>query len=178
MSEATHDWLDDKRERLEHEAREYEHGEDRPLGGYLGLMSTYAASVVGLGALVAARRRPLPERPDARDIGLVALATAKLSRLMSRDPVTSPLRAPFTRFEGPAGPAEVNEDVRGHGAQQSIGELVTCPFCLGQWIATGFTFGLLLSPRATRQVAGTLAALELADLLQFGRAIAEHRADG
>jgi hypothetical protein len=35
---------------------------------------------------------------------------------------------------------------------------------------------LLFAPRATRQVAGTLAALELADLLQFGRAAAEKAA--
>jgi hypothetical protein len=90
--------------------------------------------------------------------------------------VTSPLRAPFTRYEGPGGPAEVNEAVRGHGARHAMGELVTCPFCVGQWVATGFAFGLLLAPRVTRQVAATFSALEAADFLQFGRAIVEHAA--
>jgi len=162
----------------EHEAREYSDGHERPLGGYVKVIATYGASVAGLSALVAATRRPVPERPDLRDIGLVALATAKASRLASRDPVTSPIRAPFTRFESKGGPGEVNEEVRGHGLQHSIGELLTCPFCISQWIATGFGFGLLFAPKVTRQVAATFAALELADFLQFGRAIAEHRAEG
>ncbi len=164
---------------FEREAKEYSERADdeRPLGGYVRVMAVYGAGVAGLGALVAATRRPIPERPDPRDVALVALATAKASRLVTRDAVTSPLRAPFTRYEGAGGPAEVNEEVRGHGLQHSLGELLTCPFCLSQWIATGFAFGLLFAPRVTRQVAGTFAALELADLVQFGRAVAEHRAE-
>jgi Protein of unknown function (DUF1360) len=164
------------RDRLREEERAYAHGEDRPLGGYARVMTTYAVGVAGLAALVAARRRPLPERPSLADLALTAFATAKVSRLVSRDVVTSPLRAPFTRFESQGGPAEVNEEVRGAGMQHAVGELLTCPFCLSQWIATGFAFGLLLAPRTTRQVAATFTALEAADFLQFGRAIAEHAA--
>jgi hypothetical protein len=167
------DLVEEARARIETEAEEYTHGEERPLGGYVRVLATYGAVVTGLGALVAARRRPLPERPATSDVLLVALATAKASRLVTRDSVTSPLRAPFTRYEGPGGPAEVNEQVRGHGVRHSIGELLTCPFCLSQWIATGFAFGLLLAPRTTRQVAATFSALELADLLQFARSAAE-----
>ena len=47
---------------------------------------------------------------------------------------------------------------------------------MSQWVATGFAYGLILAPRVTRQVAGTFAALEAADLLQFGRAIAQKAA--
>jgi hypothetical protein len=50
---------------------------------------------------------------------------------------------------------------------------VTCPFCVSQWVATGFAFGLVLSPRATRQVAGLFASLEVADLLQYVRSGAD-----
>jgi hypothetical protein len=164
------------RERLREEGQAYAHGEDRPLGGYARVMTTYGVAVAGLGALVAARRRPLPERPTLADLALTTFATAKLSRLVTRDAVTSPLRAPFTRFEGDGGPAEVNEEVRGSGARHAVGELLTCPFCVSQWVATGFAFGLLLAPRVTRQVAATFSALEAADFLQFGRAIAEHAA--
>ena len=167
---------DEVRERVMSEARAYTHGEDRPLGGYVRVMATYSATVLGLGALVAARGRSLPERPEPGDLALVALATAKVSRLFTRDVVTSPLRAPFTRFDEGAGPAEVNEDVRGDGVRHSVGELLTCPFCMGQWVATAFAFGLVLSPRLTRQVAGAFAALEIVDFMQFGRAIAEHAA--
>jgi hypothetical protein len=164
------------RELFRAEQRAYAHGEDRPLGGYARVMTTYGVAVAGLGALVAARRRPLPERPSLADLALTAIATAKLSRLVTRDSVTSPLRAPFTRYESPGGPAEVNEEVRGEGVQHAVGELLTCPFCVSQWIATGFAFGVLLAPRVTRQVAATFSALEAADFLQFGRAIAEHAA--
>ena len=170
------DLIEDIRERVDDTSRAYSPDEPRPLGGYVRVMATYGAVVAGLGALVGLRRRPLPERPSASDIALVALATAKASRLITRDPVTSPVRAPFTRYEGPAGPAEVNEQVRGHGLQHSLGELFTCPFCMSQWVATGFAFGLLLAPRVTRQIAGTFAALEITDLLQFARATAEHAA--
>jgi hypothetical protein len=164
------------RERASEEADAYAAGEERPLAGYVRVMSAYGAGVVGLGAVAALTRRPLPTRPSARDLALVALATAKVSRLFSRDVVTSPLRAPFTRFRSGGGPSEVNEEVRGHGTRHALGELVTCPFCMGQWVATGFAFGLLFAPRVTRQVAGTFAALEAVDFLQFGRAIAEHAA--
>jgi hypothetical protein len=167
------DLMHDLHEHINAEAAEYSPDEERPLWGYVRVMSTYAAVVVGLGGVVALRRPSLPERPAARDLALVAAATAKLSRLLTRDSVTSPLRAPFTRFEGAAGSAEVSEEVRGSGLRHSIGELLTCPFCVSQWVATGFTYGLLLAPRTTRQVAGAFAALEAADFLQFGRAIAE-----
>ncbi len=164
------------RERASEVADAYSAGEERPLGGYVRVMGTYGAGVVGLGAVAALSRRQLPVRPSAGDLALVALATAKVSRLLSRDVVTSPLRAPFTKFKSVGGPSEVNEDVRGEGARHAAGELLTCPFCVGQWVATGFAFGLLFAPRITRQVAGTFAALEAVDFLQFGRAIAEHAA--
>ncbi len=49
-----------------------------------------------------------------------------------------------------------------------MGELLTCPFGLGQWVATGLIFGLVLAPRTTRLVAALFTSLTVADLLQFG----------
>jgi Protein of unknown function (DUF1360) len=54
---------------------------------------------------------------------------------------------------------------------------VTCPFCLSQWVATGFMFGLALAPQATRMAASVFASLALADFLQFGYAWAEQKAE-
>jgi hypothetical protein len=71
---------------------------------------------------------------------------------------------------GTHSPAELHEAARGEGAQKTIGELVTCPFCTGVWVATGLTGGLIYLPRTTRLVMGTVAALAGADLLQFGHA--------
>ncbi len=158
----------------EREADAYRDGADRPLGGFVGTMGVYLAAVVAGGLL--SRRRGLPERVGWADLALISVATHRLSRLLAKDPVTSPLRAPFTTFDGTSGEAELKEQVRGVGARKAIGELVTCPFCLGQWVATGFAFGLVLAPRATRLAATTVTAVAVADVLQLGYSMAEQRA--
>lgn len=87
---------------------------------------------------------------------------------IAKDPVTSPLRAPFTVFRGPSGHAEVAEEVREHGGvKHAVGELLTCPFCLAQWVATGLVFGYATAPRATRLVALTMTLVAGSDVLQF-----------
>ncbi|RZS91743.1 uncharacterized protein DUF1360 [Motilibacter rhizosphaerae] len=156
----------------------YSPDEDRPLGSFLALMGTYAAAVVAGGAVVRASGRELPERISAADLALVSVATHKLSRLITKDPVTSPLRAPFTRFHGAEAPAELDEEVVGTGPRHAIGELVTCPFCVGQWVATGFAFGLVLAPRATRMAAGVLTAVTAADALQLAYSAGEQAVEG
>ena len=163
-------------DRLEEEQREHSHGEERPLGGYVALLSTYLLSVVTLG-LVVRRRRRLPTRPAAADLALVAVATHKVSRMLAKDSVLAAVRMPFTRFEGAAGAGEVNESVRGQGVRHAVGELLTCPFCLAQWVATGFTFGLLLAPRATRQVASIFCAVTASDYLQLAYGAAEKKVE-
>lgn len=159
------------REAIEHEEEMYSHGHDRPLGGYVRVMVVYGA-VVGAMALVL-RKRTLPARVEPLDIALTALATHKVSRLVTKDTVTSPIRVPFTRFEGAQGASELREQVRGTGARHAIGELLTCPFCLSQWVATGLVFGLAVAPRATRLVTALFGSLALSDLMQFARAKAQ-----
>jgi hypothetical protein len=150
---------------------------DRPLRGYVTTMTVYTG-LVGLiaGGIRVAGRQP-PDRLDLVDIALSAVATHKLSRLLSRDSVTSPLRAPFTTYRGPAGPAELSEDVRGEGARKAVGELITCPFCIGVWIATAVTAGLIYLPRTTRLVTGTLTALAGADVLHYAHALLDKAAE-
>jgi hypothetical protein len=162
--------------RLQGEAHAYAPDEDRPLAGYAGAMGVYSAAVLGLGAAARLTRRSLPA-PTPWDVTLTALATHEVSRIVAKDPVTSPLRAPFTRFQGTSGPAELAEEVRGDGARKAVGELLSCPFCTGLWIATGFTAGSVFAPRATRLVAATFAALAVSDLLQFARVGAQHAAE-
>jgi len=147
----------------------YARGEERPLRGYAVTMSVYLGTVALLGAAIRISGTPLPDGLPGRDLALCAVATHKLSRLIAKDPVTSPLRAPFTTYEGTQGPSELAEQVRGDGARKSIGELLTCPFCTGMWVVTGFTAGLVLAPRPTRIAMGALSALAGADLLQFAR---------
>jgi hypothetical protein len=166
--------LDAARDRLRGLAREqqdrYAGDADRPVGGYAAAMAVYAGVVGALAAGARLTDRDVPDGLDVAGIGLSALATHKLSRLLAHDPVASPLRVPFTEYQGAAGPAELQEEARGSGARKTVGELVTCPFCTGVWVATGFTAGLVYLPRATRLAISTLAALAGADLLQFAHA--------
>lgn len=93
--------------------------------------------------------------------------------------MTSPLRAPFTRYMGSGGPAEVVEETRNSSQiRHSVGELLTCPFCFDMWVATGFAIGLVFAPKVTRMVAGTFAALTGADFLQLAYSIAQQSAEG
>jgi hypothetical protein len=150
------------------EKERYSGGQDRPLGGYLAALGVYTAAVGTLAGVTRLTGREIPDGLRVQDILLAAVATQKLSRLITRDPVTSPLRAPFTVYEGQEGPAELKEGARGQGARKTIGELITCPFCLDMWVATGLVAGFIYLPRTTRLAIDTLAMLAAADLLQSG----------
>ena len=137
--------------------REYTQGEARPLGADLGAMGVYVGLVSAAAAAVRSSRAELPERIPFGDAALMTVATFRLARRIAKDPVTAPLRAPFVRFEGPSGHAEIAEEVREHGGvKHAVGELLTCPFCLAQWVGTGFVFGYVTAPRATRLAALTM----------------------
>jgi hypothetical protein len=113
-------------------------------------------------------QEPLPERVQPQDVVLFAIATQKLSRVITKDKVTTALRAPFTEVEGKGGAGELEERPKGRGLQRAVGELLTCPFCLGTWIASGFIYGYIFSPRVTRTLASIFAVSGIADFLQQG----------
>lgn len=155
------------RERARQVQRAYAGDADRPLAGYLGAIGVYTggiAAAAGIGRLCGVR---LPVRVAASDIALVGIATHKLSRMVAKDPILSPLRAPFTKYEGTSGESELAESVRGTGAQHAVGELISCPFCVGQWVATAFVGGLVLAPRVTRATAAVFATKAIADAAQL-----------
>jgi len=149
-----------------------------PFGPYLAFMSIFGSLVAA--ALLAARRqgRELPETVSAADLALVGTASHKASRLISKDKVTSPLRAPFTELEGRGGPAEFEESSRGTGLQKAIGELLICPYCLGLWIVAAFSVGLIFAPRVTRFVASLFSALTISDFFQIAYKAAEEKGLG
>ena len=124
------------------------------------------------------RGRELPERIEVRDLVLAGVATHKLSRLISKDKITAFARAPFTEYQQPGGPAEVEERPRGEGLRRTIGELLVCPYCLGMWISGGFHLGLVSAPRATRFTASVLTGLTISDFLQIAYKAAEQRGLG
>jgi hypothetical protein len=150
-------------------------GQRPPLGAYSVAIAVFnGLFAVGL-AFAWRRGRALPERPAIGDIALVGIASHKLSRLVTKDKVTSPLRAPFTELEGGGGPGELEEKARGDGARRAIGELLVCPYCLDLWVVAAFSVGLLFAPRPTRFVAAVFAALTVSDFFQIAFKAAEER---
>ena len=147
----------------------YQGGEEMPLASYAALLGIYNAAFLAL--LLAAQNSEdgLPDKINFADLLLLGVATHKLSRVIAKDRVTSPLRAPFTEYVEPAGESEIKEKVRGKGMRRAVGDLLTCPFCMNPWVAAGLAFGFVFKPRATRVIAGVFAAATVSDFL--------HRAD-
>ncbi|WP_345712957.1 DUF1360 domain-containing protein, partial [Kineococcus glutinatus] len=148
--------------------------EERPLGGFLALVGVYGGAVGAAALWGRARGVRLPERIGAQDLALLTVAAHEASRLITKDAVTSPFRAPFTRHTGSAGEGEVQEEVRGSGLRHAVGELVTCPFCTSMWTATGLVAGSVLAPRLTRTAAATLAAVFGSNVLHLLYDSAKH----
>jgi hypothetical protein len=149
-----------------------------PFLPYLSFMTLFGALLAAALAVARRQGRELPERVPAGELVLIGTASHKLSRLLSKDKVTSPLRAPFTELEGSGGPAEFEERSRGTGVRKAVGELLICPFCLGLWVIAGFSVGLLFAPRVTRFVASLFAALTISDFLQIAYKAAEEKGLG
>lgn len=152
--------------------------QERPLGGYAVLMATFTGLSAGFAAWFRRSGRQLPESIAVRDLALLTVASHKTSRLITRDRVTSAVRAPFTRFQDDAGPGEVNEAARGHGLRRAIGELLVCPYCLGMWVSAVMTASLLVFPRFTRWFAAVLAMFFGSEMLHIAYARAEKLISG
>ena len=99
------------------------------------------------------------------DLALLGVATHKLSRLVAKDRITGIIRAPFVNYIRSAGAGEVEEEPRGRGIQRGIGNLVSCPYCMGPWSATALAFGFLFAPRISRFFAGILSSVAVSDFL-------------
>jgi hypothetical protein len=138
--------------------------DEEPFVSYALLMAVWGVSFAGfLGALQ--RRRGLPRRLPLSDLALVGIATHKVSRLITREKVTAPVRAPFIdKVEG-SGPTEARERPAGQGLRRALGNLLTCPYCTGPWVAGALVCGLAAAPRPTRLVSSVFSAVALSDFL-------------
>ncbi len=125
---------------------------------YAAIMATFVGGVATAGLLARALGRD-PEDQTALDLVVLALASFKGARTLSRDEVTSFIREPFVEDEEP---------VETGGLREAIGELVTCTRCVGTWVAGGLTATQVLAPRFGRMLTLTLAAAGANDFLQAG----------
>jgi hypothetical protein len=99
------------------------------------------------------------------DLALLGLATYRAGRLAAYDRVTEPLRAPITETVPDEYDAGENVVAEGAGVQKALGELISCPTCVGTWAAAGMLYGMQIAPGPTRLFAGILAVSGLAEIL-------------
>ncbi|WP_411149055.1 DUF1360 domain-containing protein [Streptomyces sp. A30] len=156
----------------------YDEQDEVPLTGYATLATAFASGAVLFS--VAARRRGvrLPDRVPPWDVALLGTATFKASRLLSKDRITSFVRAPFTRRAEEGAGGEVNDAPRGSGVRRAVGELVSCPFCTAAWVAGSLVASYAAAPRAARLVSVGLSALTVADWLQDAWTWTEQKTEG
>lgn len=143
----------------------YKKDEDAPLASYATLAGAFNAIFALFLLIVRLTGRSLPERVEARDVLIFGAATHKLSWILAREPITSPIRAPFTELEEVKSPTKAEETPRGTGLRRTVGELLTCHFCLGMWVAAFFSYAFVLFPAATRLVGAVFAMLTVSDHL-------------
>lgn len=135
-----------------------------PHRAYAAIMSTFAAGLAGAGLLAKALGRD-PEEHRPIDLIVLGVATFKASRTISHDEVASFIRDPFVvgvAHEGGEDAVETGD------LRQAIGELVTCPRCIGTWVAAGLTCTQVVAPRFGRMLTWTLAAAGANDYLAAG----------
>jgi hypothetical protein len=144
--------------------RDYAPQHDVPLAGYAGAMGLFGLT---LGGVLLSMSRTGRWQSGWADLVLLGVGTHKLARLITKDAVTAPLRAPFTRRQETEGAGEVHDEPRDDSA---LAQLVTCPFCAGPWLGTGLGAALAWRPEPTRFVLRLLTAVTIADFLHLGYA--------
>src|SRR5215213_4926145 len=115
-----------------------------------------------LGTFVSRERQAFDPHP--RDVVLIALATFRAGRVAAYERVTEPLRDPVTKTIPDEYDAGENVVAEGTGVRKAIGELVSCPICIGTWVASGLVYGLRVAPGPTRLVAAILGVSGLAEM--------------
>ena len=135
-----------------------------PPSAYAAILAAFAGGLAAAGGLARALDRE-PREHTALDFAVLAVATFKTARTITRDEVTSFLRAPFVEGEAHEGG---EEPVATGDLQQAIGELVTCSRCIGTWAAAGLAATQIIAPRFGRLLTWSLAAAGANDFLQAG----------
>ena len=130
---------------------------------YLTLVGVFLGLFAAFSRREQDEKRPLTLAP--LDLAMLGLTTYRAGRLAAYDRVTEPLRAPFTETVPDEYGADQNVVAGGSGARKAIGELVSCPTCIGTWVAATLVYGLRLAPRPTRLFLAFMSATGLAELI-------------
>ncbi len=122
----------------------------------------FIALVLSFAALTGAVLRALRPREGIAStwtplgVLLLGLASYRAGRVIALDDVTQPFRLPFVEVSEENG--ERKETPRKEGLRGAIGAMVTCPDCIGFWVAAVLSYGSLLWPGPLRVVTLALGA--------------------
>jgi len=139
-----------------------DYGSDQPLPQLAYLLLCYSAFFQVVEALARARQYSML---GFKDLIILGMSTHKLARIIAKDRITSPLRAPFTRFDKSAGGGEVEETVRGKGVQAVVGELISCPYCMSPWAGAGLLLLFFIDKNKARLLCSILTCVTISHFL-------------
>lgn len=130
---------------------------------YSALSALFFALFAAFASLQKARGKKY--RPSALEMAQLAFASYRLGRMVAYDKIFETYRLPFAKtVPDPSGAGETTE-ARGRGAREAIGELVTCPICVGTWISAGLVYFVNLFPEAGRTLLAITGAIGAAEFL-------------
>ncbi len=128
----------------------------------------FIAIVLAFVALTGAVLRVLRPRASLQNaftplgLLLLGLASYRAGRVIALDEVTQPFRLPFVDVSEENG--ERKETPKKEGLRGAVGALITCPDCIGFWIAAVLAYGSLLWSGPVRVVTLALGASGLGQL--------------
>ena len=99
------------------------------------------------------------------DLALLGLATLRLGRLAAYDKVLETFRLPVAETKPDESGAGETVEPKGWGVQRAFGEMISCPICIGTWIAAALVYGLSIAPRPTRALMAIMSAVGIAEVL-------------
>lgn len=100
---------------------------------------------------------------------ILALASFRLTRLVVYDTITEFLRKPFHKTvveELPDGSIESFIEIKGNGFRYWIGELISCYWCTGVWVAVFLYSGFVLYPVVFKPFIVIMAISGIAALIE------------
>jgi uncharacterized protein DUF1360 len=128
----------------------------------LTLVSIFAALLGTFAARLIPSDRNLTPRPY--DLLMLGLASFRIGRMLAYEGVAEPLREPFTHTQVDDSGTGQTVVATGEGVRFALGQLLSCPICVGTWVAAGLIYGLHLAPRPTRLLMTIMSTIGLAQL--------------
>jgi hypothetical protein len=122
---------------------------------FLGLLGTFATRLIPTN-------RDLTPRPY--ELLMLGLASFRIGRMIAYEGVAEPLREPFTSTRLDDSGAGQTVVASGEGVRFVLGQLMSCPICVGTWVAAGLVYGLQLLPRPTRILLAIMSTVGVAQL--------------